>query len=136
MKLIFKGLFSLLIICSFYTTSFAVDKISEKLNTLNGTFSGKITDAKTGAPIEAASIYISDIKSGTASDASGRFIIKNIPVGKHLVEISHIGYTSVIESIDMNADINKDFALIESIIENNAVVVTGTVSFAFNQSGF
>ena len=50
---------------------------------------------------------------------------ENIPIGKHLVEISHIGYTSVIESIDMNADFNKDFALTESVIENNAVVVTG-----------
>ena len=125
MKLVFKRLLSFLLIFSFYTTSFAVDKISEKINTLNGTFSGKITDARTGAPIEAASIYISDIKSGTASDASGRFIIKNIPTGKHLVEISHIGYTSIIESIDINADINKDFALTESVIENNTVVVTG-----------
>ena len=85
MKIIFKRLFSLLLICSFYTTSFAVDKTSEKLNTLNGTFAGKITDAKTGASIEAASIYISDIKSGSASDASGKFVIKNIPAGKHLV---------------------------------------------------
>ena len=92
---------------------------------VNGTFSGKITDAKTGAPIEGASVYLSDIKSGTASDASGRFIIKNIPPGKHLVEISHIGYTSIIESIEMNTDVNKDFTLTESVIENNAVVVTG-----------
>ena len=129
MQIIFKRIISLLLICSFYTTSFAgtitFEKSAEKSNLLNGTFSGKITDAKTGAPIEAASIYISDIKSGTASDASGKFIIKNIPPGKHLVEISHIGYTSVVESIDINADINKDFTLTESIIENNAVVVTG-----------
>ena len=129
MQIIFKRIISLLLICSFYTTSFAgtitFEKSAEKSNLLNGTFSGKITDAKTGAPIEAASIYISDIKSGTASDASGKFIIKNIPPGKHLIEISHIGYTSVIESIDINTDINKDFTLTESIIENNAVVVTG-----------
>ena len=92
---------------------------------INGTFSGKITDAKTGAAIEGATIYISDIKSGTASDAAGKFVIKNIPQGKHLVEISHIGYTSIIETIDINNDISKDFVLIESIIENNTVVVTG-----------
>ena len=129
MKLISIRLFSLLLICSFYTTSFAglrtVYEPEKKTNTLNGTFSGKITNARTGTPIEGASIYISDIKSGTASEASGKFIIKNIPTGKHLIEISHIGYTSVIENIDMNGDINKDFALTESVIENNAVVVTG-----------
>ena len=98
---------------------------AKKISTINGTFSGKITDAKTGAAIEAVTIYISDIKSGTASDASGNFVIKNIPPGKHLVEISHIGYTSIIENIDINNDISKDFVLIESIIENNTVVVTG-----------
>lgn len=129
MRIIIIRLFSLLLTCSFYTSSFAnvhtVKDPQKKIIMVNGTFSGKITDAKTGAAIDAASIYITDIRSGTASDASGRFIIKNIPPGKHLVEISHIGYNSVIESIDMNADISKDFALTESVIENNAVVVTG-----------
>ena len=81
MRTIIIRLFSLLLIAGFYATSFASAKKSHapltKINTLNGTFSGKITDAKTGAPIEAATIYLTDIKSGTASDASGRFIIKN-----------------------------------------------------------
>lgn len=121
--------FSLLLCCNLFTDSYAgvpaLHKTAVKINSLNGTFSGKITDAKTGAPIEAASIYLSDIRSGTASDASGKFSIKNIPPGKHLVEISHIGYNTIIESIDMNADITKDFALTGSVIESNAVVVTG-----------
>lgn len=93
--------------------------------TVNGTFSGKITNARTGEPVDAASIYISDIRSGTASDASGNFVIKNIPPGKHLVEISHIGFNSIVETIDINKDVNRDFALSESVIENNTVVVTG-----------
>ncbi|HQW83587.1 MAG TPA: TonB-dependent receptor [Ferruginibacter sp.] len=104
----------------FYTNIYAALK-----TTVNGTFFGKIIDSKTGSPIEAVTIYISDIKYGTASDALGRFIIKNIPPGKHLVEISHIGYNSIIETIDINTDINKDYTLSESIVENNAVVVTG-----------
>ncbi len=121
--------FSLLIILVTPANSFSTgNSYNEPLKKgipVNGTFSGKITDALTGAAIEGASVYISDIKSGTASDASGKFIIKNIPPGEHLVEISHIGYTSIIESIDMNTDVNKDFTLTESVIENNAVVVTG-----------
>ena len=97
----------------------------KKIIVINGNFSGKITDAKTGKAIEAATVYITDIKSGTSSDALGNFLIKNIPQGKHLVEISHIGFTSIVESIDFANDISKDFALSESIIENNAVIVTG-----------
>jgi iron complex outermembrane receptor protein len=98
---------------------------TKKLNGLNGTFSGKVTDAKTGNPIEAVTIYISDIKSGTATNAAGNFIISNIPRGTHLIEISHIGYSSIVENIDIKNDIKKDFVLTESIIENDAVIVTG-----------
>lgn len=96
-----------------------------KFNEVNGSFSGKITDAKTGTPIASASVYITDIKSGSSTGSDGHFIIKNIPQGKHLVEISHIGYTSIIASIDFTGDIVQDFALSPSIVENEAVVVTG-----------
>lgn len=95
------------------------------LKTLNNTFTGQVTDAKTGKPVSAATVYITDIRSGSSTDDEGRFIIKNIPQGKHLVEVSHIGYTSIAENIDFSADVKKDFALTESIIENNAVIVTG-----------
>lgn len=97
----------------------------KKIISVNGTFSGKITDAGTGAAIEGATVYISDIRSGTSTNASGNFLISNIPQGIHLVEISHIGYSNIIESIEIKNDVKKDFALTESIIENNAVVVTG-----------
>lgn len=92
---------------------------------LKGSFSGRITDAKTGKPIADATIYITDIKTGTASDNEGNFTLKNIPEGNHLIEVSHIGYTSTIENIIISGDTKKDFALTESVVENNAVVVTG-----------
>ena len=121
--------FSLLLILISSTNSFSkgssFNEPLKKYISINGTFSGKITDAKTGAPIEGASIYISDIRSGTSTNASGNFLISNIPQGVHLVEISHIGYSSIIESIEIKNEVKKDFALTESIIENNAVVVTG-----------
>jgi iron complex outermembrane receptor protein len=96
-----------------------------KYNTVNGTFSGKITDARTGKGIEAATVYIADIKLGTSSDAEGNFRISNIPQGMHLVEISHIGYSSIAENIEIQNDVRKNFVLTESIIESNEVVVTG-----------
>ncbi len=89
------------------------------------TFSGRVTDAKTGKPIAAASVYITDIRSGSSTDDDGNFLIRNIPPGKHLVEVSHIGYNSIVENIEFNTDIKRDFALSESIVENNAVIVTG-----------
>ncbi|MBP6023644.1 TonB-dependent receptor [Ferruginibacter sp.] len=92
---------------------------------LKGNFSGKITDVKTGKPVAAATIYITDVKIGSASDNEGNFIIKNIPDGNHLVEISHVGYTTIAESVNISGDTKKDFILTESVVENNAVIVTG-----------
>jgi len=118
------------IVLSILSTTISAHEItytdsSKKSAEITGTFSGKITDSKTGAAIESATIYITDIKSGTASDASGYFVIKNIPQGKHLIEISHIGYNSIVDNIDFSKDVNKDFVLTLSIIENDVVVVTG-----------
>jgi len=92
---------------------------------LKGSFYGKIIDSKTGKAIAGASVYIMDIKSGTSSDNEGNFAIKNIPEGNHLIEVSHIGYTTIAENIIVSGDTRKDFALTESVVENNAVIVTG-----------
>ncbi len=108
-----------------FSKSYSFNEPLKKYISVNGTFSGKITDARTGAAIEGASVYISDIRSGTSTNASGNFVISNIPQGIHLVEISHIGYSNIIENIEIKNDVKKDFTLTESIIENNAVVVTG-----------
>lgn len=92
---------------------------------VSGSVSGVIKDAKTGSPLQSVSIYIADLKAGTNTNSRGEFIITNISQGIHLVEISHIGYTSIAENILVEGNVKKDFLLSESIIENNAVIVTG-----------
>ena len=86
---------------------------------------GKITDAKTGGALPKASIYFHDLRIGSTSDENGIYKIQNIPRGKYLVEISYLGYSSVVEKIELNGDVQKDFALTSSYIENQAVTVMG-----------
>ncbi|MDX2048146.1 MAG: TonB-dependent receptor [Chitinophagaceae bacterium] len=90
--------------------------------------SGKITDAKTGEPLAGATIYFPDLRTGGSSNQQGFYKIQNIPQGKHLVEISYQGYASVVETIELNGDMQKGFALSASYIENEAVTVTGVSS--------
>ena len=122
----------LIFVCIFLTEYFAnannhFNTVMPERNSgvLKGSFSGKITEAKTGKPIFGVSVYITDIKSGTSSDNDGNFTLKNIPEGTHLIEVSHIGYTTAAENIVINGDTKKDFILNESVVENNAVIVTG-----------
>ena len=91
-------------------------------------FSGKVIDAKTSEPLPGASIFISDLKLGGIADASGKFSFYQIPTGHHLVEISHTGYTSVVEHIDIVDNAEREFALQPSIVENLAVIVTGVTN--------
>ena len=75
--------------------------------------------------MQGVSIYFSDIKVGSYTDELGRYEFKNIPEGKHLVELSHIGYNTLSDQIDINGETKKDYFLSESVVENNTVIVTG-----------
>ncbi|MEO6734169.1 MAG: TonB-dependent receptor [Ferruginibacter sp.] len=97
---------------------------ADSLKILRGSFSGKITDAST-RPIPGVSIYFSDIKVGVSTDANGNFDIRNVPEGRHLVEISHIGFITLIDNIYISGDTKKDYTLSPSVVENNTVIVTG-----------
>ena len=93
---------------------------------VKGSFSGIVKDAKTGNPIEGVSVYVSDEKTGAITNANGEFFFAGINEGRHLIEISRIGYATLAEYVVINGDTKKDFLLTLSIVENNAVVVFGT----------
>jgi iron complex outermembrane receptor protein len=94
-------------------------------NSLKGAFTGKITDSRSNLPITGVSIFFVDIKIGGTTNAEGFFSFYNIPEGTHLVEISHIGYITVAEQVIITGDTKKDYLLIRSVVENNAVIITG-----------
>lgn len=103
----------------------ALDSILKRAKT---SFSGKVIQASSELPLQGASIYISDIKAGVATNTDGRFTMKNVPPGRHLVEISYVGYSTISEYVDMRGDVQKDFVLSPEVAERNAVVVTGVSS--------
>lgn len=98
---------------------------TDSIRMVKGSFNGKIIEANTSLPIEGVSIFFVDIKIGGSSNAAGFFEISNIPDGKHLVEISHIGYSTIAEQVEINGDTKKEYILTASVIENNAVIITG-----------
>jgi iron complex outermembrane recepter protein len=87
--------------------------------------SGTITDAQNGQPLAGASIYLSDLKTGAVSDGKGQYNIRNIPSGRHTLEISFVGYATLTEQIMVNGEEIRNFTLHTSILENNEVIVTG-----------
>ena len=105
--------------------AFSLPAPGNLVNPPKGNFSGKVADAKTSKPLQGVSIYFSDIKVGVQTDAFGNYEFKNIPEGKHLVELSHIGYNTFSDQIEINGDTKRDYFLSQSVVENNTVIVTG-----------
>lgn len=88
---------------------------------------GKVTDASTKEPLVGATIYISDLKATTTTDANGEFTFKNVPnKGRFLIEVRYIGYKTTSQQIDLSANGAISFALEPSVIESAEIVVTGT----------
>jgi iron complex outermembrane receptor protein len=114
----------LLLLLGIYSNSFS-KPLTMSPPGLQGVFTGKITDARTGEPISGVTIYFTDIKTGGSTNAQGIFTIRNISEDKHMVEISHIGYNSIIETVEISGNTQKNYTLTEAVIENNTVIVTG-----------
>ena len=90
--------------------------------------SGVVTDGVTGQPLVGANISFTDARIYASSKSEGRYLVRNIPAGHHLVEVSHAGFTTVVEHIDIDADTVKNFTLYPAVVENQGVTVTGVTS--------
>lgn len=88
--------------------------------------SGNIKDKQTGESLPGVTVYIPDLKTGAVSTIDGTYKIENLPSTKILVQVSFLGYKTIIEMIDLSSTTSKDFVMEISIKEINEVVVTGT----------
>ena len=87
--------------------------------------SGSITDQRTGEHLVGVNIYFPDLKTGTITDATGHYFIDNLPASNLLVQISFIGYKSLVKKIDLTKDSVFNATLEPAVTEMNEVVVTG-----------
>lgn len=89
--------------------------------------SGTVKDEK-GNALAGAGIYVYDIKRGVIADSTGRYNIQSIPPGHYLVEVTHVGFSAVSEAINITTDAVHDFILVEAVVENQGVIITGVAT--------
>jgi iron complex outermembrane receptor protein len=98
-------------------------------------FKGKVTDATSKEPLVGATVYISDLKATTTTNANGEFKFNNIPSkGKFLVEVRFVGYKTTSQQVDLATNAPILFALEQTVIESAEVVITGTPYSANNKT--
>ena len=69
-----------------------------------GTFTGKITDSRTGKPLQGATVYLADASGGTATNRNGHFNINRMMSGSYRIIFSYVGYEPVERVIEIRPD--------------------------------
>lgn len=97
-----------------------------------GSLTGLVTDGSTGRPLSAAQVFIEGTGLGGLTNASGRYLIINVPAGTHTLRVELIGYTSASQEVTVADDqaTTVDFPLTEEVIDFDEIVVTGTAGQA------
>jgi len=74
-------------------------------------FSGKVIGNDDEALI-GATVYFEELGVGDDTDLSGNFTVEDIPLGKHTVVVSYVGYEKVTKEMNFyNYDVEQDFHL-------------------------
>ena len=94
-----------------------------------GRISGKVVDSRSGEPLAGANIVVEGTELGAATDASGEYLISNVPVGTQVLVCSYISYetqrkTDVLVILDQT--ITEDFRLGPARIEVPVVEIKST----------
>lgn len=81
-----------------------------------------------GEHIHFASVYLEGTSRGTTTDATGHYMLINLPEGTHVLVASFLGYTTVKKTITIVKGQSQEvnFELMEETMTLKSVVVTGT----------
>jgi hypothetical protein len=90
---------------------------------------GTVVDSESNYPLIGAKVKVIDLETplGGICDNNGNFVIENVPIGKHTIEISSIGYLNNTSTVIVNSGKESivTIYLEESSIIGKEVVVSG-----------
>ena len=106
----------------------------EKYVIVNGQVKGSENE-----PLPGASVFIRALTIGTSTDFNGAFTLDKVPVGRHLVEVSYLGFEPFSQEIEIDGSSNiniGDITLSPSTNQLGEVIITGSLEGqqrAYNQ---
>ena len=106
---------------------------------LTQTIRGTVVDVDTREALIGANVYVADIEGesiGTTTDIDGKFILKNVPVGRRTIKCGYIGYSEFVrDNIQVNSakEYILDIELKEGIAIEEIVVKAYTRNDAVNE---
>jgi TonB-linked SusC/RagA family outer membrane protein len=95
-----------------------------------GSIAGTVVDGTTSQPMPSVQVFIPNRNIGALSNAQGRFLIVNVPVGEQEVRAEAIGHQSVSQTVTVTAGNTSSlsFRLESRAISMGEIVVTGVAA--------
>lgn len=94
---------------------------------LTQTIRGTVTDAASGASVPYATVVVNDLPDkGAMTDSLGRFVLERIPLGRHSLRASSLGYAPAVAAdvlLTSAREVYLEMQLKESVTELGEVVV-------------
>ena len=103
----------------------------ELLMSAEGTLAGFVRDYVTRQPVGNATVNVMGTNSSTLTDADGRFILDELPPGRHLVTIDHIAFEERTDSVTIFSEetVDIEVQLATEALEVEGLVVTARTRF-------
>jgi len=94
----------------------------------SGTITGSIRDAQTSLALPSVQVFISGLDIGTLSQASGSYLLLNVPSGTYTLTAARLGYFTATQDVTVGAGapLIVDFSLTEEALALDEIIVTGT----------
>lgn len=101
-------------------------------NQLTQTIRGIITDRSSGEMLSFVAVGLTDLPNiATTTDDDGQFILHNVPVGRHNIQASFIGYeTTIVKEVMLTStkEVFLEIAMQATTLELSEVVVTNVTN--------
>lgn len=104
-------------------SSFSQDELTQSIR-------GTVQDKVTGSPLVGVNVVVADLEKpiGGSTDAHGEFVLKNVPVGRHTLKFSYVGYKPLIlrnQLLKSGKQLALDVTMEERVEKLEEVIVKG-----------
>ena len=90
------------------------------------TISGTIYDQSSNETLIGVSIYLPDLNAGTTTNEYGFYSI-TIPKGDYKIQVSYLGYTTFVDSLNLFQKITKNFNLTEEAESLDEIIIESNI---------
>ncbi|MDG1698114.1 MAG: carboxypeptidase-like regulatory domain-containing protein, partial [Polaribacter sp.] len=90
------------------------------------TISGTIYDESNNETLIGVSLYFPELNSGTTTNEYGFYSV-TLPKGTYKIQVSYLGYSSIVASITLNENKTKNFKLIEETESLEEIVIESNI---------